>query len=284
MNSLIKSVFHHHGIEEVGCIPFSEAVVLRPNLMPENIQSVIMVLAPYDTKETYSDGVSRYAHISDYHTFFSRLFSAVIPELTSSFPGETFHGFADHSPINEKLAASKAGLGVIGNNSLLINPRYGSYVFIGGILTSLQTDCRVSEVSCCIGCNKCMEACPTSAIPQEHSIDQNRCLSSISQKRHLTDDEYILLRRHHVAWGCDKCQDVCPMNRSREITAIPYFLDHRHGTFLSGDVSSLSDEDFMKYAFSWRGRNRIVNNLRNLEGDKPLTLTDELILSGRSLK
>lgn len=263
----IGAVLVNHGITGYGFLPLAETQILRPDLLPGGMRSVVLMVAPYDTKETYTDGVSRYAHVLDYHRFFKDLFAEILPELSGLYPHESFYGFSDHSPINEKTAAAKAGLGVIGKNSLLISRRYGSYVFIGGILTSLAVDCRAEPVQHCSGCGLCIQMCPVGAISEDGSICQERCLSALSQKRRLTEDQSRVLVRHHTAWGCDVCQECCPMNGTREPTDLPYFQTERHGNFTSEEVLNMPDETFTRYAFSWRGRNRIAENLSNLENE-----------------
>lgn len=262
---LIADKLRSRDIDCFGFVPFSVCDVLNPKLLPDGIQSVIMIAVPYDVGGYDSDGVSKYAHVFDYHLLFSELFRSLIPDLESAFPGEKFYGFSDHSPINEKKAASKAGLGRIGRNSLLIHPVYGSYIFIGAILTSMRIECEPLDVSYCLDCGECVNACPGHAIRVSGGIDPDLCLSAVSQRRHLTPPLLELLKKNHIAWGCDVCQSVCPLNRGAKNSSVPFFCGSRHGNFTSSEVSSYSDDEFRKYAFSWRGRKRIIENLKNLE-------------------
>lgn len=267
----IGRILNAHRIREYGFLPLSDTDVLRPDLMPDGIRSVILLLAPYDDFETYSDGVSRYAHVLDYHLYYKKLFADILPVFRDTFPNEAFYGFSDHSPINEKTAAAKAGLGVIGMHSLLINEQYGSYVFIGGILTTMEITCNAKEIRHCDGCGLCRQRCPVQAIGEDGRILQDRCLSAISQKRKLTDAERHTLLRYHTAWGCDRCQECCPMNQNRKPTDIPYFQTERHGNFTSEEVALMRNEEFTQYAFSWRGRERIKMNLANIEQESGQT-------------
>lgn len=239
------------------------ATILNLRLLPPDIKTIIMLLVPYDEGMHYSDGVSAYAHVLDYHIFFSEMFKRILPQLQAMFPEESFYGFSDHSPIAEKDAAAKSGLGIIGCNSLLINPLYGSYVFLGSILTTLSIDCTFHEIKYCQNCTQCKKSCPANAIT-DTGIDPSKCLSAISQKKRITEKEFDSLREHRIAWGCDICQQACPLNANRLPTAIPLFTEHRHESFNADEVAAMSEIAFSRYAFSWRGKKRIVQNLQNL--------------------
>lgn len=267
MKDRIRAILAKEGITQVGFLPFREALVINPRLVPPGAESVILLLAPYDCGEPFSDGVSAYAHIDDYHRFFVELYARLCPALEKAFPGAKFWGFADHSPIHEKDASAKAGLGVLGCSSLLINPVYGSYVFIGSLLTDLAIPCQAQEVSYCSRCGACKAACPVGAVT-DAGILADRCLSALSQKKRLTDEEKHLLAAHGVAWGCDRCQTACPYNQKRAYTSLPFFLAHRHGAYTAAEVEAMDDETFSRHAFSWRGRERIIENLRGLEQTK----------------
>lgn len=264
MTERIRAIFAREGITELGFLPFRETRVLNARLLPPGMESVLVLLAPYDCGEPFADGVSAYAHVEDYHRFFDGLFARTLPDLREAFPGHAFYGFADHSPLDEKDAAAKAGLGVLGCHSLLLHPRYGSYFFLGSVLTDLALPCEAHPVRTCEACGKCLSACPVGAVT-ETGIRAELCLSALSQKKRLTEEERRLLTEHGVAWGCDRCQEVCPYNRDREPTPIPYFRDRRHGDFTADEVEKMDDETFSRFAFSWRGRTRIVENLRDRE-------------------
>lgn len=264
MKDRIRAILAREGITQVGFLPFQAARIIQAHLVPPGAESVILLLAPYDCGEPFSDGVSAYAHIDDYHRFYEELYARLRPELEQAFHGARFWGFADHSPIDEKDAAAKAGLGVLGCHSLLIDPIYGSYVFIGSLLTDLSIPAHPQEPAYCSRCGACKAACPVGAVT-DAGVLADRCLSALSQKKRLTEVEKRLLASHGVAWGCDRCQTACPYNRRRASTSLPYFLAHRHGNYTASEVETMDDETFSRCAFSWRGRERIAENLRNLE-------------------
>ncbi|MCH5183648.1 MAG: GNAT family N-acetyltransferase [Oscillospiraceae bacterium] len=269
MKKRIVSILAREGITQVGFLPFRDSRVINPHLVPSGAESVILLLAPYDCGEPFTDGVSAYAHIDDYHRFYEELYARLCPALEEAFPGASFWGFADHSPIDEKDASAKAGLGVLGSNSLLINPVYGSYVFIGSLLTDLSIPCQAQEVRYCPRCGACKAACPVGAVTDD-GILAERCLSALSQKKRLTEEEKRLLAVNGVAWGCDRCQTACPYNQKRAYTSLPFFLAHRHGNYTADEVEAMDGETFSRYPFSWRGRGRIVENLRGLEQAHPI--------------
>ncbi len=264
MKEIVGKILADEGIDCFGILPAEELTVINPRLMPSWARSAILLVVPYHNGSVYQDGVSAYAHIPDYHGYFTCLFSRIVPKLEEYFPGNRFFGSADHSPIHEKEAAAKAGLGVLGLNSLLINGKYGSYIFLGSVLTDVETNEQSKEIQYCNRCGKCMAACPVEAI-SENGLDGSRCLSAISQKKKLTAEELLILKNHGIAWGCDRCQEVCPCNREREYTKIPFFRENRHGNFTASEVANMTDEEFLNFAFSWRGRARICENLSNLE-------------------
>ena len=277
MTEQIKRLLEKEHIELFGILPIEEVTIIRPTMLPENAKSVVILAVPYDDGTIYHDGVSAYAHVEDYHRFYKELFDRLVPCLEKTFPGKTFCGFADHSPVLEKDAAIKAGLGVMGKNSLLIHPEYGSFLFLGEVITDATLPYSVHEFAYCKACRQCVAACPVGAIG-DSGIDATKCLSALSQKKRLSEEEMRLLREHKVAWGCDICQNACPYNRGRKHTEIPFFLTHRHGEFSAQEVENMSDEDFASFAFSWRGRRRICENLYNiakldLQGEKTNNFT-----------
>ncbi len=257
MFEYIKSFLLAEGIDRVGIVPLNECEIINERILPKDVNCAIIFCIPYRTsKKTSDDGFSEYARIYDYHKFSSSLYN----KLSNAFPDA--HGFCDHSPINEKLAAAKCGLGVIGRNSLFIDSVYGSYVFLGSILISEKIEYRHSDILKCIDCGKCIDACPNNAI-SEIGIIRSLCLSAISQKKNKTYEEKDILKEHHIAWGCDICQTVCPYN-DKELSPVPYFKASRVEHIDIDFINSLSDDEFLKYAFSYKGRKIVIDNINLL--------------------
>jgi epoxyqueuosine reductase len=135
--------------------------------------------------------------------------------------------FADTGPVSERVFAKYAGLGWIGNNTLLLNERIGSLFFLGVILTSLEleptADASTPPRDLCGSCTRCIDACPTEALVQPRVLDARRCISYLTiEKRGEIPAEFREAMGWHV-YGCDICQDVCPYNRRAPITGLKEF-------------------------------------------------------------
>ena len=214
------------GICGFGCVENNLIPCRAINRLPENPKSIIVACFPYLLpKDNYSgSNVSKYAVVTDYHDVASARLERACEELKKLFPENTFSPFADNSPIPEVRAAHAAGLGVLGKNTLLITKNYGSYVFIGEIVTDLELDAGNAPTSSCVGCGRCISRCPAKA-RGKHGIDSQKCLSAITQKKGcLTEKETELMINCGCIWGCDICQDICPMNKNAAVSPIKEFL------------------------------------------------------------
>lgn len=257
-------------IDLVGTLPLSACRIIRPHLLERaNISSgtVFMLAVPYRTPacDEPSRTISAYAVSRDYHLFFEELFDELLPYLAEKFPNNRFAAFADHSPISELHAAARAGLGVIGKNGLLLTEKYGSYVFLGEVVTDMEIPCEVKEVKFCPDCGACADACPASV------GDKKVCLSALSQKKGaLSEEEEKILLTTNTVWGCDRCQECCPYNkRAKEAgsiySPIPFFYENTLSSPSAEEIENMSDEEFAQRAYSWRGHETILRNLRMRE-------------------
>ncbi len=226
-----------------------------------------------------------YAAGRDYHGIFRSVSERMLSLFRKTCPEATFAAYADHSPIDEKIAAAMAGLGIIGCHSLLINCDYSSFVFIGGIYSDIPAS-RWPEladgislpdsltVSHCSGCGACRRACPVGAVgcgepgSTGFGIDPVACLSAVSQKKTLTDEEERLIAGAPFLWGCDVCQLACPHTaaaiRSGTVyTPVPEFHENVIPSLTEEILDSLIESgEFGSRAFSWRGEATVRRNVK----------------------
>lgn len=253
------------------CHPARSYLLERAGIPPEG--TAILFAVPYVMTADVRDparNVSLYAVPRDYHGYMKELSDTLLPVLRETYADRRFALFADHAPIAEVDAAARAGLGLLGLNGLLITPEYGSFVFLGEIVTDgdfaavtgHSPDDIPETPPRCRGCTACLGLCPTGAL-RGHTA---RCLSALTQKKgQLTPEESEDIHDHPLVWGCDTCQTVCPYNRAvidaGRDTPIRYFREKR---LLHLDISTLdamSDSEFSTRAYAWRGRDTIRRNL-----------------------
>lgn len=234
-----------------------------------NAQGVFIAAFPYYAGDSEGN-LSVYARGEDYHLVLVRRLNGVIADLQAQFPSYHFVSGADNSPLDERQCARLAGLGVIGRHGLVMVEPYGSYVFLGTILTDYPLPSAPTPAPDCIGCRACERACPSGAL--RHSpFEESRCVSALTQKKgDLNEHETALLTAHPLIWGCDICQQVCPYNRRAVVSPLDD-LTGRNDTLpylprlTAQDLEGLSNRTFReKYgqrAFAWRGVAVLRRNL-----------------------
>ena len=267
--SPVRNILAKEGIGLCGALPLAQCVLYNEGLLQRKMpdcQSILLFAVPYYNGDHPERNISLYAAPRDYHLYFAQLEKTLVPALVSIFPDHRFAITADHSPIDERDAALKLGLGVKGDNHLLITKQYGSYIFLAEVLSTLPAEAYyengsppILEAAECLHCGACRRACPSS----------ENCLSAITQKKgELSEAEMRLMLESGIVWGCDVCQMVCPMNRDLEITPISFFktdtIYHPNAEMVAG----MTKEEFQKRAFAFRGKNTILRNLRLYEENK----------------
>ena len=232
--------------------------------LPKEAKSVLCVGFPY-LVPLEERNISRYAAVRDYHVVAGEILKKICARLAENFPGYQIEPFTDNSPIPEVFAGVEAGLGVRGQNGLLLHKEYGSWVFLGEIVTDLPLSPTPGMENECVGCGKCRQACPTGALGADGRIDPDKCLSALSQKKgDLTSEEEEWLRRSGSVWGCDRCQEVCPYNRGAKATDIEGFLRE-----VNGQITEENFKAFPDRAYFWRGDKVILRNLRVISEENP---------------
>ena len=189
--------------------------------------------------------VARYARGDDYHDLLRARGNALAAWLESRVACRT-RAVVDSAPLSERDYGLLAGLGWIGKNTMLIDPRAGSFFLLTAILTDLELPPEVPlEVDHCGTCTACLDACPTGALPEPRLLDARRCISAITieEQGPIPRD-----RRAEMAdwiFGCDICQEVCPWNRHAPGSDEPAFEPRRGESTVSlADLLGLGVREF----------------------------------------
>jgi len=220
-------------------------------VMPD-VQSVICVALNYYTPHQRPEGseyakISRYGWGRDYHRVMHKKLKVLATWLQTTGEDIQARYYADTGPLPDKVWAERAGIGWIAKNSNVITREYGSWVFLGEVLTNLELTPDQPHTPHCGTCSRCLDACPTGAIPQPFVVDANRCIAyhTIENRSPQLPDR---IKPHLQGWvaGCDICQDVCPWNQrfARETDA-PEFQPYPHNLAPTlGELADISDAEW----------------------------------------
>lgn len=188
--------------------------------------------------------VASYARGRDYHHLHRKRLKKFIKWLEERSGKEGIaRGFSDSAPVLEKALAVQAGLGWFGKNTLLIHRKFGTFTLLSGLFTTLEFSyAKVSmRLPRCGSCQRCMDACPTSAIVEPYRLDASKCLSYhlIESKKEISEE--IKKQNPGYVFGCDICQNVCPHNARTAIAQTPEFKPERGvGAYLTlNDIEDL---------------------------------------------
>jgi len=222
----------------------------RPMDLLDGAKSVISLAVSYlgdspeNPKANYGK-TARYSWGDDYHA----TIKARIKEFTNSLkdivgPNVRTRAFVDDGPMNDRAAARRSGLGWVGKNTNVISPRFGSWILLGQVVTDLHLEPDAPLKKTCGSCVRCIDDCPTGAIVAPYVIDNTKCISYLTIE--LKGSIPIELRSLVGDWvfGCDICQDVCPVNRKAESgkTALSGDFKQRPG-FATPDLLALLELD-----------------------------------------
>ena len=191
-----------------------------PRRLLASAKSVVCVALNYYRPERHAGSeetgkISRYAWGDDYHDVLRDKLKALLAWVAERAPGVEGKICVDSAPMMDKAWAARAGLGWIGKHTNLITRDYGSWVFLGELLLSIELDYdNYVEADHCGTCRACIDACPTGAIVEPYLLDARRCISyGTIELRDETLPEPIRSNLEGWVFGCDICQDVCPWSR-----------------------------------------------------------------------
>ena len=255
-----NSGFEHKNIEER----------IKPKLSLDSAKTIISIAVAYPHKLKQQPQKTSYKRGKftpnswglDYHYVLQDKLDRLargIEALTADFE---YKGMVDTGALVDTAVAQRAGIGFIGKNGLVISKEFGSYMFLGELITNLDIEPDQPVDYGCGDCNRCVTACPTSCLIGDGSMNAKRCLSFQTQDKGVMDLEFRK-KIKTVIYGCDICQICCPYNKG---------LDNPLATEIDPDLShpellpflELSNgqfkEKFGHVAGSWRGKNILQRN------------------------
>jgi len=257
---------------------------LNPELIFDQPRSIIAIALAYPSKMTHRPPRTKYkrGHFAraswgdDYHTVLNKKMTALIEKIKDLATNEVeFKPMVDTGELIDVAVAQRAGIGFIGKNGLLITKEFGSFVYLGEIITNLEFERDEPMESQCGDCTRCVDYCPPHALLGDGRLNAQKCLSYQTQTKGMMPEKYRPMI-HNVIYGCDICQLVCPFNRG---------ADHHFHPDMEPDPKKVSPElvplltisnrefkeTYGPMAGSWRGKKPLQRNaliaLANL-GDK----------------
>lgn len=245
---------------------------VTPDLLLPGVQSILAggisyLMAdepPHADAPALRGWLSRYCRGQDYHHLLRERLTLVARWLEEQVPGTRTLVHVDTGPPLDRAVAERAGIGKFGKHTNLITPEFGTWVFLGEILTDLPLPPDEPVEAACGSCTLCLDLCPTQCIT-EWNLAANRCLSYVTQMKGIIPEEYREVMGNRL-FGCDDCQDVCPYNkralrgRHPEFAPVPE-LGAEPGLL---QLMAMTKGDFRRWfaptAAGWRGKTTIQRN------------------------
>jgi len=248
---------------------------LDPRLLVDDAKSVVSLLLNYYTEDEQTDPkapkISKYAYGKDYHFIIKdklKEFYQFIQDEIGEVGGRVF---VDSAPVMDKAWAKKSGLGWMGKNANIINPKHGSFFFIAEMILDLELEPDGPIKDYCGTCTKCIDECPTDAIVEPYVIDGSKCISylTIELKDEIMPKEFKG-KMDNWMFGCDICQSVCPWNRFAKQHSEPWFNPHEDLLKMSKhDWDDLTEEVFQElFRKSAVKRTKFPGLIRNISSLK----------------
>lgn len=237
--------------------------ILNPKKLHPWVETVVVVGMSYAQNDNCNaDGfISRYTRGDEYHLVMEDKIKKGIEYLNQLYNSLKTSYYIDNGPVLEKVLAQQAGLGWIGKNTLLINQKYGSYIFLGEIFINKKLKFDEIAEDKCGNCKKCIENCPTNSLSTPYYLNYRTCRSNLTQIKGRIDDKQAKLIDNCI-WGCDQCQVVCPYNIEVPKDIHPEFKPKIRGDIV--EILNYNRKEFptkwLNTALSWRGMRIIQRN------------------------
>lgn len=220
--------------------------------------------APRSTKEDRRGIFCRASWGQDYHHVLRDRLSKLEVYIRERVPNAEFKSMVDTGELSDRAVAERAGIGWSGKNCAIITPEFGSYVYLGEIVTNIPFSPDTPMEDRCGSCNICVDACPTGALVQGGQLDSNKCIAFLTQTKGFLADKYRKKLGNRL-YGCDTCQTVCPENKGKdfhlhaEMEPDPEVAKPKLKPLLTMSNREFK-EKFGHVSGSWRGKKPIQRN------------------------
>ncbi|MFC3038793.1 tRNA epoxyqueuosine(34) reductase QueG [Virgibacillus xinjiangensis] len=259
-------------------------------LLPE-AQSIISIAlaypsrmkgAPKSTKEERRGLFARASWGTDYHDVLRDRLEKLSAFIKEKVPETSNKVMVDTGELSDRAVAERAGIGFSGKNTSIITPEFGSFVYLGELITNIPFVPDDPVEDSCGECTKCMDACPTGALVEGGQLNAQRCIAFLTQTKDFLPDEFRTKIGNRV-YGCDTCQMVCPKNKQVDFHLHEEFEpEHDVAKPKLKPMLRISNREF-KDTFghisgSWRGKKPLQRNaLIALGHYKDKTAVEEMI-------
>ncbi|MCM3114474.1 tRNA epoxyqueuosine(34) reductase QueG [Neobacillus sp. MER 74] len=246
---------------------------VNPSLLLEEPRSIISIAIAYPSKMNHRveskkgerRGIfSRASWGLDYHHVLNDRLKKLEDFIIKKVPDARLKSMVDTGELSDRAVAERAGIGWSGKNCAIITPEFGSYVYLGEMITSIPFEPDTPIEDQCGSCTKCLDACPTGALVQGGQINAQRCISFLTQTKTFIPDEYRDKIGNRI-YGCDSCQTACPVNKGKnyhfheELEPLPEIAKP-----LLKPILKLSNREFKakfgNVSGAWRGKKPIQRN------------------------
>ncbi|MGY0693806.1 tRNA epoxyqueuosine(34) reductase QueG [Virgibacillus sp. FSP13] len=240
-------------------LPEAQSILSIAVAYPSRIKN-----APKGTKRDRRGIFCRASWGTDYHVVLRDRLEKLAAFIQEKVPEAVNKVMVDTGELSDRAVAERAGIGFSGKNCAIITPEFGSYVYLGELITNIPFTPDSPVEDSCGDCRKCLDACPTGALVQGGQLNAQRCLSFLTQTKGFLADEFRIELGNRV-YGCDTCQQVCPRNKKvdfhlhEELEPEPEVAKPKLKPMLR-----ISNREFKEtyghIAGSWRGKKPLQRN------------------------
>lgn len=245
----------------------------EPALLLDQAESIIAIAIAYPSRMSNSPkgkkgerrGIfCRASWGTDYHTVLRERLALLETFIMEHVPSAKVKSMVDTGELSDRAVAERAGIGWSAKNSSIITPEFGSYVYLGEMITNIPFEPDEPMEDECGDCTLCLDACPTGALIQGGQLNAQRCIAFLTQTKTVIPEEFRSEIGNRL-YGCDTCQTVCPKNRKKHnLHQKAFEPDPELAKPLLKPILHLSNRQFKEkfghVSGSWRGKNPIQRN------------------------